>query len=300
MPCSRAFVLLLTAFALGTSVAQAQIPNIRRKAKEAGQQAATGQQPQQRLPPPKFDNTMLELNPQVVARLIKGLEARSTARGAGGLTAGELRTRSSAATEEAFNLNNQHSEDRTQWMNANREAETCVSDELDKMKQRHDQEMQQRMASITRSTANNTKFIQDYAAAGQELQQATMSHDTAAQRRATEKMNKLVGLDPAADSAKARAACRVPAVPAWMRRADSLAARGDTLLVQARDAEAAGNAAAARAADMTPEQFAMAAERAEGFVRLKDAGNVGSGYVFTPSEEQALTARLVDLKKYFG
>ena len=44
----------------------------------------------------------------------------------------------------------------------------------------------------------------------------------------------------------------------------------------------------------------MAAERAEGFVTLKAAGNVGSGWVFTPIEEQALTARLVDLKKYFG
>jgi len=85
-----------------------------------------------------------------------------------------------------------------------------------------------------------------------------------------------------------------------MRRADSLAALSDTLAVRARDAEAAGNAAAAHAAEMTPAQFAMAAERAEGFVRLKDAGNVGSGYVFTQIEEQALNARLADLKKHFG
>ena len=293
-------VLILAAVALSASVAQAQIPNLRRKAKDAGQRAVTGQ-PSQQKPPPKFDNTILELNPQVVARLIAGLEARSSAKGAGGLTAAELRERSTAASDEAAKLNNQHSDDRAKWTDANSNAENCMSDELGQAEQRHQQEMQQRMMGMTGvNTAEKQKFMQEYAAAATELQQASLANDTAAIRRATDKMNKVMGIDAHADSAKARAACHVPAVPAWMRRADSLAALGDTLAVRARDAEASGNAAAAHAAEMTPQQFAMAAERAEGFVRLKDAGNVGSGYVFTQTEEQALTARLADLKKYFG
>jgi len=297
----RSLVLALAVFALSTSVAQAQIPNLRRKAKDAGRQAITGQQAQQRRPPPKFDNTMLELNPQVVARLITGLESRSRTRGTGGQTAAELRKRSSAASDEAANMNNQHSDDRAQWVNANGEAENCVSEELNNVEQRHSQEMQQRFVGMTGvNTPAKTKFMQDWTAASQELQQAAMAHDTAGTRRAQDKMNTLMGVDAHADSAKARAACHVPAVPAWMRRADSLAAISDTLAVRARDAEGAGNAAAARGAEMTPEQFAMAAERAEGFVALKAAGNVGSGWVFTQIEEEALTARLVDLKKYFG
>ena len=292
--------LILAALALSTSVAQAQIPNIRRKAKDAGQRAVTGQ-PSQQKPPPKFDNTIIELNPQVVARLITGLEARSSSRGAGGQTAAQLRQRSTAANEEAMSLNNQHSEDRAKWTDANSDAENCMSEELGKTEALHSQELQQRMMGMTGvNTPEKQKFMQDYGAAATELQQASLANDTAGIRRATEKMNKVMGVDPRADSTKARAACRVPAVPAWMRRADSLAALSDTLAVRARDAEAAGNAAAARAAEMTPAQFAMAAERAEGFVRLKDAGNVGSGYVFTQTEEQALTARLPDLKKHFG
>jgi hypothetical protein len=294
-------VLAFTVFALSTSVAQAQIPNLRRKAKDAGRQAITGQGEQQRRPPPKFDNTMLELNPQVVARLITGLESRSRTRGTGGQTAAELRNRSSAASDEAATINNQHSDDRAQWVNANGEAENCVSEELNNVEQRHSQEMQQRFVAMTGvNTPAKTKFMQDWTAASQELQQAAMARDTAATRRAQDKMNKLMGVDAHADSAKARAACHMPAVPAWMRRADSLAAISDTLAVRARGVEGAGNAAAARGAEMTPEQFAMAAERAEGFVALKAAGNVGSGYVFTSIEEEALTARLVDLKKYFG
>jgi hypothetical protein len=291
-------VLALTALALGTSIAQAQIPNLRRKAKDAARQA-TGQQAQERRQPPKFDNTMLELNPQVVARLIQGLEARSTKRGARGLTAGELRRRSSAASEEAMNINNQHSDDRSQWVNASGEAESCMSDELSKVDEQHSQAMRQRMMGMTGvNTAEKTKFMQDWAAATQEAQQAMATNDTVAMQRARGKLNKLMGVDARADTAKARATCHVPAMPAWMRRADSLAAISDTLLVQARIAEDSARVAAAGAAGMTPAQFAMAAERAEGFVAMQSAGNVGSGYVFTTIEEEALRARLPDLKKY--
>ena len=222
-------------------------------------------------------------------------------RGAGGQTAAELRRRSSAASEEAANLNNQHSDDRAEWMNANGAAENCVSEELNNVEQRHEQEMQQRFVGMTGvNTPEKMKFMQDWTAATQEVQQAAMAHDTAAMRRAQEKMNKLMGVDARADSAKARATCHVPAMPAWMRRADSLATISDTLIARARAAEGAASAAAADAAEMTPEQFAMAAERAEGFVALQRPGNVGSGWVFTTIEEQALSARLVDLKKYLG
>jgi len=293
---------LLLLLMLTVSVAQAQIPGgLRRKVKDAGQAAVTGQPAQPHRPPPKFDNTILELNAQVVARLITGLEARSTAKGAGGLTAAELRKRSSAASDEAMNLNNQHSDDRAKWTEASSNAESCISDSLSSAEQRHSQDMQRRMMGMTGvNTAEKQKFMQDYTAAATELQQASLANDTAGIRRATDKMNTVMGVDVHADSAKARAACRVPPVPAWMRRADSLAALGDTLAVRARDAEASGNAAAARAAEMTPQQFAMAAERAEGFVVMQGCATVGSGYVFSATEEQALTARLTDLKKYFG
>src|SRR5258708_20020681 len=82
MPRPRpSLVLALIAFALGTSVAQAQLPGLRRKVKDAGRQAVIGQQ---RRAPLDFDATMLELNPQVVARLIKAPQPPSTIRAAPG------------------------------------------------------------------------------------------------------------------------------------------------------------------------------------------------------------------------
>ena len=293
-------ILVLAALVLGTSVAQAQLPGVGRKLKDAARRA-TGQQDEQHRPPPKFDNTILELTPQVVTRLIAGLEARSKTAGAGGQTAGELRRRAAAASDEADSLNNHHSDDRARWVSANDSAESCVSDQLSNVEQRHSQEMQQRFAGMTGvNTADKMKFMQDWTAASQEAQRAAMANDTAGIRRAQQKMNTLLGFDPHSDTLKARAACHVPPMPAWMRRADSLSALGDTLAVRARGVEGAGNAAAARAAGMTPEQFAMAAERAEGFVVVHESGKVGSLYVFTDTEEQALTARLPDLKRYLG
>jgi len=283
-------IITLAALALVSSVAQAQVPGIRRRVKDA----VTGQPAQQRRPPPKFDNTILELNPQVVARLIKGLELRSTARDAGGMTVGELRRRSSAASDEAANLYGDHSDERVRWMDVNRTAETCMHDELDKIKEQHSQALQQRMMTGT-NAADAMRFLE----VSQEMQQAAAANDSAALRRAQDKMNKLLGVDARADTAKARATCHVPAVPAWMRRADSLAALADTLLVRARATEDSAATAAARVAEMTPTQFAMAAERAEGFVALQRAPNFG-GYVYTPIEEQALSARLPELKKHFG
>ena len=294
-------IVALTALAIGTSVAQAQLPSVRRKVRDAGRQAVTGEQPQQRRPPPKFDNTMLELNAQVVARLIKGLEVRSTTRAPSGLTVGELRRRSAAAEDEATGINEEHSDDRAQWTDANSVAGACVGDEITKAEDRRNEAMQQRIMSMTgMASAADMKFIQDWTAASQELQQAAVAQDSAAMQRAQDKMNKLLGVDLRADSAKARATCRVPPVPAWMRRADSLVALHYSLLEQARAVEDSARASAAQAAGMTPEQFAMAAERAEGFVRMQDAGSVDSGLVYTPVEEQALRARLVDLKRHFG
>jgi hypothetical protein len=293
-------VIALTVFALSGSVAQAQIPSLRRKAKEAGRQAITGQQDPNR-PPPRFDNTILELNPGVVARLIKGLEARSNARGRGGLNVGELRRRGAAASDEAATLNNQHSDDRARWIDISSAADNCVSEQLSHADERHQQEMHQRFAGMAGgNSADMAKFMQDYATVSQEMQQAVAANDSAAIRRAQVKLNRLMGVDAHADTVKARAACHVPAVPAWMRRADSLSALGDTLLVWARVAEDSARVSAAGVAGMTQAQFAMAAERAEAFVRLEERGSVGSGYVYTRVEEDALRARLVELKKYFG
>jgi len=165
MPRPRpSLLLVLIALAPAPRSPQAQLPSLRRKVKDAGRQAVTGQPTEQHRPPPNFDARMLELNPQVVARLIKVSKARGTMRGAGGQTAGELRS-VRPPTPRSRGINNQHSDDRSDWVNANGEAENCVSGELNNAEQRHQQEMRQRFVGIDgREYSEKTKFMQDWTA----------------------------------------------------------------------------------------------------------------------------------------
>ena len=300
--------ILLAALAgltLGTAVAQAQLPNLRRKAKEAATQAVTGQQVQQRNGEPlKFDNTVLELNAQVVARLIKGLDARSKIKGPGGRTAAQLRENAQVVTDAAHQIHDEHGNERFEFTNKKHEALSCVSEQLGNMNNVHQQELQRRVMGLAGvNTPDKMKFMQDYMALTQELSTAMQSNDTSGMRIAQEKINKFMGVDAKADTARAYAACHVPPTPAWITREDSLLALSGALLDTARSVEVMGSDAGSHAAEMTPEQFAMAAERAGGFVAVaSSSGGVGGFtlYVFTKVEETALQARLAELKKYLG
>jgi hypothetical protein len=299
--------LLMAAVALSLVAvsAQGQIPNPLRKAKDKARQAATGQPAATPSGQPKFDETMLQLNAQNVARLIKGLEVRTRMKGPGGLTAQQLRERGSAAAEEANTLNNEHGNERFEFNNKKGEAENCVSEKMGEYNHQHNAELQRRIYGMVGvNTPEKTAFMQEYMAIAQEQAQAIQNpQDTATINRLAARQNKLLGIDPKADSLKARTLCKVPPAPPRMRRADSLAAWSDSLYAQARAAEAQARDASARAAEMTPEQFAMALERAEAFV-LAQPGSRSTGavtlYVWTPTEQDALRAQLAVLKRYLG
>jgi hypothetical protein len=281
--------------------AQGQFGNLRRKAKEKAQQAVTGQ-PAANTNALTFDDTMLELNAQVVARLIKGLDVRSRMKGPGGLTAAQLRERSQAAYDQASKINGEHVDERHEYNNKKGEADNCTSMQLQEISSQHVQELQRKIMGMTGvNTPEKMAFMQEYVEMSQEAAAAAQNpQDTAALRRVTERQNKLLGINPKADSAKARAACNVPVPPRWLALADSLQIQGDTLSNQARRAEGLAVEASARAAEMTPEQFAMALERAQAFVA--STGQVGSQtiYLYSPVEREALTAQLSVLRRHLG
>lgn len=296
-------LVAVVALAAMTAPAQGQFGNLRRKAKDKATQAVTGQPPTATSAAAlKFDDTMLELNAQIVARLIKGLEVRSRMRGPGGLTAAQLRERGSTLADEANTLNNEHGNERFEYNNKKGEAENCVSEKVGEYNNQHNAELQRRIMGMTGvNTPEKMAFMQEYMAIAQEQAQAMQNpQDTATINRLAARQNKLLGIDPKADSVKARGLCNVPPAPPWMRRADSLAAWSDSLYARARAAEAQARDASARAAEMTPEQFAMALERAEGFVA--STGQVASHtlWLYSPVEKDALTVQLAVLRRYLG
>jgi hypothetical protein len=132
--------------------------------------------------------------------------------------------------------------------------------------------------------------MQEYQAISMEMAAAAAAGDTARGRKAEMAYNKLVGVDPKADSAKARAQCNVPPPPPWMARADAASAESNQLYNEAREVEAAGNADGAKASGMTAEQFAMALERIIGFLAADGS------LKYSPVEQQALGAQRAQLQ----
>jgi len=298
--------MLVAVVALSAIAAPAygQFGNLRRKAKDKATQAVTGQNAAQpKTGDVKFDATMLQLNAQNVARVIKGLQVRSGMKGPGGLTAQQMRDRAATVREEGRVLEDAHPNERNEFNNKKGEAESCVSEKMNESNNRRYQELQRRIYGMTGvNTPEKTKFMKDYMAIAQEQAQAAASGDTARVNASQVKYNKLLGIDAHADTLKARSECNVPPAPPWMHRADSLGALSDTLFTRARETEATAGAAAARAAEMTPEQFAMAVERVEGFVMSRPESGMSGAYtlyVFTPAERDALMAQLPVLQKYF-
>jgi hypothetical protein len=274
--------------------AQTQIPNPLRKAKEKAAQAVTGQKPAQG-GPLKFDNVVVELTPPVLDRVVLGLRARAARTGSQGRNAAMLRRRAQELHEESENLNRDRGNDRFEFNNKLGAAENCMSEVLSGLKQEHFDAMQRRFLSMTGANLQgmqsaNAKFMQEYQAVSMEMAAAAAAGDTARSRKAEMAYNKLVGIDPKADSAKARAQCNVPPPPPWMARADAASAESNDLYNEAREVEAAGNAAGAEASGMTAEQFAMALERIIGFLAA------GGSLKYSPAEQQALSGRRSQLE----
>lgn len=293
---SRSLIAGLALVSASALPLQAQLGGLTRKAKEKATQAVTGQQPAGAL---KFDNVMVELVPPVLDRLVAGLQARAKRKGPSGLNANEVRRRAQERQEEAEALNRDRGDERHQFDNRMGEAQGCIDERLQERKREHMMDAQRRFMGMTGANLQgdqsaNAKFMQEFQRISLEAAEAAASGDTARQRKAEAAYNKHMGIDPKADTAKARAQCNVPAPPAWMQRADAASAESNALWEEARDLEIAANADAARVSGLTAEQIAMAWERVIAFV----AGN--ASVKFSAAEHRALGARRAELAALVG
>ena len=285
--------------ALATS-AQAQIPNPLRRAKEKAAQALSGQPASQ---PLKFDNVMLELNPQVVERVIAGLQARAKYRSPDGRTSAEMRRRAQELTDEAAKLNQDRGDERSEFVNKVGAAENCRSEVLSGIRQKQNDDLQRRFMGMTGANLQgdqsaNAKFMQEYQRIAMEVGAAAAAQDTARARKAQAEYNKLMGIDSKADTAKANVQCNVPVPPAWMARADAADAESSRLYNEARELERVSSDTAVRVSGLGAEQFAMAVERVTAYVTV--AAGARGIWKFSAIEEGALSARLAVLRPLVG
>lgn len=289
---------------LAVAPASAQLNPLRRakdKAKQAAGAAVAGQQGSTGTV--TFDNTVLELNPQLVTRMIAGLQARARYKGPTGETALQLRRRATQADSMRQALNSERSDDIQRYNTLANDANNCRGEYLSGLQNKHMQEAMQRMVGGATASSDKGQAIAAMAQASADMSQAMASGDSVALRRATAAYYKALGIDPKADTAAANTACHVPPKQAWMTRIDSLGDAGTKAWELARDLErqAADTAILIAGGGITAEQFAMAAERMEAWVALEASSAAGRGlWKFSVLEEKTLRERKNELVALFS
>ena len=280
---------------LAPATAAAQFGNITKKAKEkaaAEAAKAVGAKPAETSGALKFDNTMLELTTPVVNQLIAGLKVRANSRDAQGRSSADLRRQAGAMYTEAENLNRDRSDERFQYNNKAGEAKSCRDEYLQSAK---DKAMQAAQNKMMAGGNLNMTFMTELGRVQGEMSQAINDGDTTKYKKLEADMYKMLGYDIKAETAKADAMCKMPQMPAWMARADSLNEASNRLYNQAREMEEKSNAAAIKASGLTAEQFAMGVERVTAYC----AGG-GGLWRFSTNEEAALKAATAQLKPLVG
>lgn len=269
-------------------LAAGQIPNVRRRATDAAARAA-GVQPQGE--DVKFDDVMLELTPQRLDQVLKGLRARRAALdGRGGEpSVNALRSQRDAASQQATALRSSHGAEMDAYHQRNDQVRNCREGAF------QNKSDARREASGERAMTDPT-FMQKISELTQRVQEAQARGDTAAARRLVEEVNNLVAAPTKEDSVAVDRQCgRPPAPPPSVARLDSLQALEARNSERLRQREKEADSLAVRGSGLTAEQMAMAVERAEMYVAQIASESPHRG--FTGTELSALDARRKELEE---
>jgi hypothetical protein len=181
------------------------------------------------------------------------------------------------------------------YRKVNEKVISCVSGELAERQREHAAEMPAKMMEIVQAPDGQQK-VKDLTELGQRMSEAAQKNDTAAMRRLNMQYLRMIGLDPAADSAVAFRKCgKLPAAPASYveteRRAKELRDANEDL----RKVESDLNERAAAVSGMPAREYFLARERLWAWytARKYKRGNGG----VTRDEDTLFQSREADIRK---
>ncbi|MBI3791124.1 MAG: hypothetical protein HY275_09635 [Gemmatimonadetes bacterium] len=288
MSIRRPAVLVAALLALAPTGAQAQFGSLLKKVGEKAVDKATGAEDKVAKNP-----NGAELTDDALGRLLKGLAVTAEKMG----QREELQQQLQAKDGEARALREPNETAIRSWERASSDWQGCVSNALSKGSKARDAQAQSAMMKVMADPKKQQAYAQltqKYSAAQQAAMQAG---DTAklneASRTMIAELNKLMGIDLSADSAKARATCGAePRKLAVMTQLETLERQRDTLQVRVRDLEATAQTAGAKAAGMDLADFALQREKATTFL-----GSGNGGGILTRDELNRLRAKRAELEK---
>jgi hypothetical protein len=245
---------------------------------------------------PKFDETVIELTPSVIDRMLRGMAAEARVKQASIARQKKIEADMASVDKESDQLEAQHpSSERDAWQETNNKIDECISSDLEKRQEQNEGQMQARLMS---DPATRQKMMELSQKMSVELQRG----DSVAAKKTMAEVQALTYPSIKEDSAAAMKKCgKLAPKPSWMDREDQLRERKDQLGNELRDA---GNSARDTAlvvvakggggggAQLTAVQYSMALERMIAWAAATGPGAKSGGKMnFSATELDALKAK---------
>jgi hypothetical protein len=275
---ARPTLAVAAALCLLVPAAHAGLRDLAKSAKDKAAKA-TGQKQEpsstQAGPPVVFDDTMLELDGALLAKLIASRkQANAATQGRAAAVA-----RRAAVTGEIDELAGKHGGAIAENQNQRYEVENCITGELSEIKSRRWEADRDRMMA---NPASAEKLVKLTVA----LNEAQLKNDTAEVARLTKQMEALVG-PTHADTLAAEKKCgpKPPLHPAKVK-SDALEQELAQLDAKIRDMDMKAMKLQVEKSGLTEKQIAVAWERIELYLQKSKHSPNPNG--FSPSEQEAL------------
>ena len=301
---TRALPLLTLAALMSGLVtpAEAQLGALRRAAERRVEQKAEDRVASATLIPPVFDATTIELTAERLDRYTEAMEKLKGTRAQNRQRYEVMQGQISTAREAAQRADNP--KDRQAYENSANRYRDCRNDVVEALEAESEAQMTQMAQRMQRDPvgAQRDPKVKQFQAGMSAMAAAQQSGDTAGMRRATERMQAMMGMvsDSAAVDGKATAKCGVrPSRPRSMVVADSLGKRADQMQADADALISSRGGVKGSDVGMTDVQSRMVWERIQSWLNgVQDSAPITR--TFSKSEYDLLLARRGALRKAFA
>ena len=282
--------------------AQAQLGGLRRAAERRVEQKAEDRVQVANLIEPTFDNTTLEITSDRLDTYLAAMSRVKAQRGANQQRYEAMQTRRSALIDSANAVANDR--ERQAYERADNTYGQCrqgVRDAAEAEQERKGEALRQRMQRDPIGAQSDPQ-VKQMMAVVQEIGAAQQSGDTAAVRRAQEKMTQMFGVatDSVSLDRSASPKCGArPAKPASMVRAAAFRARADSVEREARALNSTSGGVKGAEVGMTDVQARMFWERiASWLAGMRNDAPITR--TFAKAEYDILVAKRGDLRRAFS
>jgi hypothetical protein len=302
--CRRALPLVAVALLSSTftTPVQAQLGALRRAAERRVEQKAEDRVTQATLIPPTFDATTIEITAERLDRYIAAMEARKAMMASNRQRYERMQEEISGLRESAQRSDN--AKERDAYESAGMRYADCRGDVVTAMEEeaeRQTQAMQQRMMTDPLGAQRDPK-VKQLMAVISAVAAAQQSGDTAAIRRATERMGAVMGvtIDSAAIDRKAIPKCGArPVKPRSMLITDSLSHRADSVSKAANALVSSSGGVKGSEVGTTDAQAWTIWERIQSWLNgVQDGAPITR--TFSKEEYQQLLAKRAAVRKAFA